>query len=128
MFVDRVLPVPEGNWVNRLRRGHYVWLVKERQPVRIMWPWEPEAGCRTGRIGIERCMENSRVGLYAWYIDLAGRGIDGSQLFAPVEDNLPDDPEPLVEPDVRRLERVIAGLSRRVEALELQALSGSVTY
>ncbi len=123
MHQDRVLPVPAEPWLPRLRRDHRVWLVKEGTPAVVAWAWEPpEPGVvtGTGRIAIQPLVHNHVRPVQVWYADPLGRGIDRSQLFAPVEGQLPDEEAPIAEPVVRQLMRDMRLLLHRVEQLEAE--------
>lgn len=108
MHQDVVLPVPPEPWLTWLRRNHRVWLVKENTPATVAWAWEPpEPGVVTGcgRIAIQPLVNNHVRPVQVWYADPLGRGIDRSQLFAPIEGQLPDEEAPIAEPVVRQLKR-----------------------
>jgi len=120
-YTDVVLPVPEEPWLSRLRRDHRVWLVKEGCPAVVAWAWEPpEPGVvtGTGRIAINPLVNNHYQPVQIWYADTRGRGIDRSQLFAPIAGQLPEEEAPISEPVVRQLMRTITQLTSRVERLE----------
>lgn len=104
---------PPDNWLERLRRGHKVWLVKENREAEVVFAYEPpEPGHYCGQIGI-------RYGLMdSWFIDINGKGIDGSQLMLPLKNNLPENPEPLPATEIRRLYREIDYLKQRMTRLE----------
>jgi hypothetical protein len=104
---------PPNNWIERLRRGHNVWLVKENTIAKIEFPYEPpEPGYYTGRIGV-------RYGLlHSWFIDKNGNGIDGSLLMLPMLNNLPDNPDPLPEPLVRQFQREMEDMRDRLGRME----------
>lgn len=125
-----VLAIPPGTWLDRLRRGHHVWLVKEGHPATIAWAWEPpEPGMRTGRIAIQPLIHNHVQPVQVWFADACGRGINRSQLFAPLEGNLPDEAAPISEPVVRELMRAQAHMLHRIEQLEAEIRElRSITY
>ena len=112
----KVLETPTEDWIDRLRSGHWIYLVKEREIARVAWPWEPpDDGGTVGQICIHRfCVGQSQV----WYVRLDGTGIDGKPLIAPMEGNLPDDPKPLPEPEIRKLQRAMTHFDRRLSRLE----------
>jgi hypothetical protein len=116
---NEIIYDPGVNWLERLRRGHKVWLVKEQQIAEIEFPYEPpEPGYKTGRIGIRRI--NRYMGLQSWFIGCNGEGIDGSLLMQPIKGNLPSDPKPLPDTTERRILRAIEGLDQRIDALEMK--------
>jgi len=124
------IAVPESQWLDRLRKNHFVHLVKENETARIEFAYEPpNPGCICGRIGIVRKMgtilsgEVQILNQQTWYIDVNGRGIDGSQIMAPVEDNLPTEPAPISEPWQRYMERKLDQLHTRIEQLEARSPS-----
>lgn len=121
MHVDKILDVPTEPWVSRLRRNNRVWLVKEKIPAFVAWAWEPpEPGVVTGsgRIAIQPIVNNYVQAIQVWFVDLLGRGINKSQLFAPIEGQLPDEEAPISEPVIRQLKRDQARLLHRIEQLE----------
>lgn len=119
MHAENVLPTPAEPWLDRLRRNHRVWLVKERRPAVVAWAWEPpEPGMRTGRIAIQQLVDNHVQAVQVWYADALGRGIDRRPLFAPLEGNLPADAAPISEPVVRDIMRQLAVMAHRIEQLE----------
>lgn len=121
MHEDKVLPLPIEPWVQRLRRDNRVWLVKEKRPAFIAWAWEPpEPGVVTGsgRIAIQPLINNHVQPVQVWFVDIMGRGINRSQLFAPIEGQLPDEEEPIDEVVVRKLKRDMAHMLHRLEQLE----------
>lgn len=121
MHVDEVESLPKMPWVSRLRKGNRVWLVKEGYPAIIAWEWEPpEPGVvtGTGRIAIQPLIKNRVQAVQVWFVDIMGRGINRSQLFAPVVGQLPDEEGPLDETVVRQLKRDMTYLMHRVEQLE----------
>jgi hypothetical protein len=114
-IVDYISTDPPLDWMDRLRRGHRVWLVKEEETARVEFAYEaPEPGHRTGCMGI--CRRDGQ--LQSWFVGLNGEGIDGSQLILPLEGHLPEHPEPLPEPIVRQMLRTIHRLETRVRRLE----------
>jgi len=108
-----IVEKPDSNWLARLRHGNKVWLAKEQREAVVEWPYEPpDPGHKCGRIGI-------RLGhLDSWFIDSNGRGIDGKPLMQPIEGELPENPPPLPDNEVRRLQREFEYLEHRVEHLE----------
>jgi len=105
---------PPQHWIERLRRGHRIWLVKENEEAAIEFAYEPpEPGHSCGRMGIWR-----QGHVESWFVGLEGQGINGSQLMLPLEGNLPDAPEPLPEPLIRQMQRAIESLEDRVRRLE----------
>jgi len=105
-------PLP-FNWINRLRRGHRVKMVKENREASIEFAYEPpEPGYRCGIIGIQVAPGH----IQSWIIGLQGEGLDGSQLLLPL-DELPE-PEPLPEPVIRHLVRTVDELREKIRRLE----------
>jgi hypothetical protein len=119
-----VLPIPSEPWLHRLRKGHVIWLVKEQQIAQVNWEWEPpEPGHISGRLGIQRFDGTAFIGRryrgdQTWFIGSKGEGLDGKQLIAPVEGNLPYDPPPIPEPEIRQILRALESQARRIEKLE----------
>lgn len=123
-----LLDPPSTPWMDRLRRGHYIWLVKENQIAQVANPWEPpEPGCFSGRMFIERFNSDhikyrSFAGIEYWFTDQMGRGLDGLQIIQPIVDNLPENPEPLEPQAIRDIHNVLAQISRRLDAIELDLM------
>lgn len=125
--MENVIKNPDPNWIERLRTGNKVWLAKEQQIAVIEYPYEPEVGHKTGRIGVKRYIDGIQGAFidevhyitHPWFITLDGCGIDGSLLMLPIEGELADNPAPLEEPIVRQLIRTIQKLEKRVNSLEL---------
>ena len=116
-FALDIIENPPSGWMERLRRNHEVWLVKEQERAYIEFPYEPpEPGTRCGRVGLRRA--GQFFTLQSWFIGRDGEGINGSQLMLPVEGNLPENPEPLPEPFARQMQREIEHLRVRIEAVE----------
>jgi hypothetical protein len=113
---------PDNYWMERLRKGHHVWLVKEEEFGVIEWEWDPPSpGSIAGRIGFRRFHDGDSV--YAvtnetWYVTESGCGMDGKPLFLPIAGHLPEDPDPIQEPELRRLRRTLNSLNNRVSLLE----------
>lgn len=123
MHQDTLLPPPTSPWLSRLRKGHRVWLIKENTPAIVAWAWEPpEPGVVTGsgRIAIQPLINNHVQPVQVWFADVYGRGINRSQLFVPIEGQLPDEETPISEPLVRQLKRDQAVLLHRIEQLEAE--------
>ena len=117
----KIISNPPINWMERITRNHWVWLVKENQPAQIEFPYEPpEPGFIIGRVGIRRFSldENRYLDMQSWHISADGEGIDGSQLILPTEGNLLDNPICLPEPIVRQFQRAIEHLEQKVRSLE----------
>ena len=108
-----IIQNPGLNWLERLRKGNRVWLVKENKEAMVEWAYEPpDPGHSCGRIGIGRPWMDS------WYIDSNGNGIDGHPLMRPIEGELPENPEPLPINEIRRLQMGIEHLQHRLDYLE----------
>lgn len=108
--------IPDELWVNRLRRGNYVWLVKEDVFATIEWEFDPpEPGHIAGRIALRKVTTNN---IESWFIKANGRGLNNSQLFLPVEGHLDVNPPDIDEPIVRSLKRELANLTARMELIE----------
>lgn len=124
MTLPEPIPIPQfDRWVERLRKGNLVWLVKEKEYARISWEWEPpEPGHKTGRMAIDRFSGQPAyfcwIGQQTWWIGGRGEGIDGKQLIVPCEGELPENPPPLPEVVERELRRALAQLDERISKLE----------
>lgn len=100
-------------WMERLRKGNIVWLVKEQKEAQVVFPYEPpEPGYKTGTIGIRSGLLDS------WFSDIEGKGIDGSQILLPIEGNLPENPEPLPDVEVRHIHRALERITNRLDSME----------
>jgi hypothetical protein len=123
----KIIENPPQDWVNRLRQGDYVWLVKQKTYAEICFPWiPPEPGHKTGRLGVRHGLLDS------WYISSEGRGIDGSLLMLPIEgylaENPPDKPPHYVyemQDELRILRQNLTILNQRVMELEFLVYSNS---
>jgi hypothetical protein len=113
----------DDEWVTRLRHGHFVWCVKEKQFAKIAFAMEPPApGSFYGRIAIRRVWRDGDewgVGdIEDWYVTLDGKGFDECALLLPVVDNCPDEVLPISEPWQRQIHRALGMLAHRVEQLD----------
>jgi hypothetical protein len=112
------------NWVERLRRGNYVWLPKERRYASIVFSYEPpDPGGVSGRIALRKVDFSSppRAGyIEDWFILPDGRGFDNTQIMLPCVGNLDDDPPAQDHTAIRRLMRLITQLQHRMERLETE--------
>jgi len=112
----KVLDAPAEDWVDRLQKGHWVYLPKEKEFARVAWPWmPPEPGHCAGEIVLHRLMARQTQ---TWYVRSNGTGLDFYPLILPVEDNLPDE---VVEVDKRvaiQMQRALHKLEKRIERIE----------
>lgn len=112
--MSEIIQNPPFGWVENLRRGCKVWLVKSQEQAEIEFAYEAaEPGLRSGRLGIR-----VRGQVQLWWVGINGEGIDGSVLLRPLEGHLPKNPEPLPEPLIRQMQRQIERLEHRVTQLE----------
>lgn len=112
-----VITNPTPNWLERLRKGNWVWLVKEQRLASVVYAYEPpEPGYGYGKIGILNGHEQD------WFINTDGKGFDGLFLMLPIDGELSDNPAPLEEPAIVHLRRAIERLNKRVEKLESRQL------
>lgn len=119
----KVINAPDDRWLERLRQGHFVWLVKEKRFAKIEWAYEPpNPGCFSGRIALCPCWRHEdRWGTehsQTWFIKPDARGFDGKLLLQPVADNCPDEAAPISDVWQRHIERELAQLLHRIEQLE----------
>ena len=120
----KVINPPDNEWLTRLRKGHFVWAVKEKRFAQIDWAWEPpNPGCVSGRIGIRLCWSDmDQWGLDAsycpWFIKPDGTGFDGKVLLSPVAENCPDEAPTISEPWQRHIERTLGQILHRLEQME----------
>ena len=123
-----VLKTPTSDWLDRLRQGNWVWLVKEEEFAVIEWEWEPpQPGYITGRICIMRYQNDTFTTQQTWFISNNGCGIDGSLLFLPVEGHLSDAPPDIPIPEVRKIHRELDRLKRRVSVLDAKKVYKIIT-
>lgn len=127
MILDelQVISPPDDNWVSRLRRGHFVWMIKEKTFAKIEWAWEPpEPGCISGRLGVVPLWRHDDrwvvTQCHSWFIKANGSGLDNIPLLAPVKDNCPDEPLPISDVWQRHVERTLAQMIARISTLERQ--------
>ncbi len=121
----KIIKSPDNTWVTRLRRGHFVYAVKEKRFAKIEWAFEPpEPGCYSGRIGLRFChvYDEDSWGVdsfcHTWYIYEDGTGFDGKDLLVPVEGNCPDIAAPISEPWIRQTERALLQLNARLDQIQ----------
>jgi len=113
----KVVPHPPENWVECLRPGHRIWLVKEQRDARVAFPWDPpEPGHMAGRLAIDWGYNK----IHVWYVTINGCGLDGDPLILPYEGHLPKTPGPLEEPEMRAMRRQIHRLFMLVGELKLR--------
>lgn len=119
--IQQILQATEEPWIERLRRNHRIWLVKQEQVAIVAFAWDPpEPGVvtGTGRLALQPLVDNHVQPVQVWFVDLHGRGIDRRQIILPIDGNLPEAPTPIAEPVIRQLRRANAQLVRRVESVE----------
>jgi len=132
-LITAVMEKPRGSWIERLRKGHIVYLPKEKCYGQIEWAYEPpEPGTIAGRIALRKLSEYFDAWyqenrwtikeVQSWFIRPDGTGFDGSQLMLPTEGNLPEEALPIAEPWQRHIERSIGNILSRLEQLEARAL------
>lgn len=119
MFENLVVTQPSDDiWLTRLRRGDFLWLAKEKQFGIIEWKYKSEIGFSSGRIGFRKY--DSLWKSETWIVRPNGKGIDFSQLFLPVEDDVSQENLTLPETEIKKLARLLSVLMQRVERLESQ--------
>ena len=107
---DDVIDNPGEDWVERLRQGNKVWLVKERMYAYIEWAWEPHG--TWGRIGLQ--IDGSQN---TWSMCSNGLGSDNKELLLPIKGNLERNPTPLELTELRQLRREVNILRKKVDYL-----------
>ena len=124
-----LMEIPQGNWLERLRKGNRVWLPKENCEGCIYEPYQPpEPGERCGRITLNKViMIVGTPGMRytpteTWYVYPNGKGFDGTQLIIPIVGQLPENPPPLNEPWQRKVERAIEILATEIDGLKAQIM------
>lgn len=137
--------IPDQSWVERLRNGNVVWLIKEKLFAIIENEFDPpEPGSIAGRLEVRKFYRydpsglgtelGTRAGVFIgevpldgrikfpnserWFIRANGTGLDYKPLILPVEGHLADDPPPIDEPVIRQLKRTIANLEHRLTMVE----------
>jgi hypothetical protein len=125
-----VLPIPDGPWVERLRRRHRIYLFKEGCEASVEWPYQPpEPGCVAGEIAIRKILYNHfQPTIEVWYVYPDGRGFDGKQLIAPIEGNLPENPPPIPEPWRIKVERQLEHLADAIDKLQQRVYPPPLPY
>jgi len=126
--------LPEGPWMRRLKEGAMIWLSKEQQYAKVVFPWMPDqSGYRCGRLVLERLwFQNTYDGyqwgvasVQKWFVGSRGEGLDGKQLIQPCEGHLPEEFAKVIEENaadllmkVERMEGKIQNLENKVSSLE----------
>ncbi len=83
MSENEIIEDPPDGWVGLLRRGHKIWLVKEKQYVVVEFPHDETTDrLLTGKIGIFR----GDGQFQSWFVTRSGLGLDGSLLMLPTND------------------------------------------
>ena len=128
MILDqlKIIEPPDQEWLTRLKRGHFVWIVKESIFGAIDFAWAaPTPGAwtrQTGRIGIKKCWRNNNdwgfCQIESWFVQSNGTGFDGKPLLFPVEGKCPKE-EPELSPIwVTNIEKQLALLTNKINRLE----------
>ncbi len=108
-----IIENPPEDWVENLRHGCKVWLVKENKVAEIIFPFEPpEPGYRSGYIGLKD------IHIDRWHIDSNGRGFDGLPLMKPIKGHLPENPMKLPNTDIRHIHYELDSINKRLRSLE----------
>lgn len=123
MYLDNLLVMlknPDDTWLERLRRGHFVWMAKENKFAKVEWAYEPpEPGCTVGRIGIVPTWnDGENWGLehcQTWFIKVDGSGFDGNLLLRAVVGNCPDEAAPISDVWQRHVEKTLAYLIHKID-------------
>lgn len=123
MALPSAITPPSEAWVDRLQRGHYIWLTKEKEHARVAFMWlPPSPGGLAGSLGIRRYRTRDGElyfwGIEDWFVDNYGRGLDGLPLIAPCRGNLPAERPDIPEAEVLRIDRAIEQLTSRLVAQE----------
>jgi hypothetical protein len=105
--------IPHDMWVTHLRKGNVVWLVKEEKFAEIAYPYEIEPGHIAGDVGIRVAPGH----IQKWFIRSNGNGLDNKPLIHPVVGHVPAEPSELPPNDIRRLNREVERLRKRVDLL-----------
>jgi hypothetical protein len=80
--------MPEGPWMRRLQKDSWIWLCKEQQYAKTVFPWQPPPpGRRWGELALSRIDEQYDK-IQIWYVGPRGEGFDGTQLILPCEGHL----------------------------------------
>lgn len=113
-----VISPPDNEWVERLRPGHWIFLVKENCFARVAHSYEGSSYGSCGQIFIHKFNDNNFQRTEQWYVRPDGCGLDYNPLIAPVEGNVPDDSLPYSKNEVQELKRRLYELTSRVQKIE----------
>jgi len=125
------------HWIERLRPGHFIWLVKQNCLGQVEIPYyPPENGYTLGKLALQKFagaeyFGRRSLGTEVWYIKSDGTGFDGGRLILPIEHNLPDFPDPIDFPVAVEIRRQIAKLQAEVDQLKREVrdyLQGEASY
>ena len=111
-YPDDILP-QEKSWVLKLRRDNKVFLPKENIYASVEWPYE-YGHFEYGQIGL-----NISGSTHRWSMNDNGEGFNYEALILPVKNNLAKNPELIPVSDVRRLERMISKLEKKIQYLTI---------
>ena len=121
-----VLSCPEDPcWVDRLRNGNQIHLVKENDTAFIQWEYQYGANSKFGRLGLITYNKNNSTSIYGnvkyhtWTMTPDGKGFDGKQLILPIEGHLAKEPENLSIPELRAMDRRISRLEQHIRMLNI---------
>lgn len=103
--------IPNSNWVEQLRHGNKVWLVKEKEIAFVEFAHDPS---NYNIICLRRGCD-----LQSWHVLLDGSGFDGKQLLLPIKGHLDDNPTPLAIAKIEELKIEIEKLKRKINYLYL---------
>lgn len=115
----------------RLERGHWIYLCKENNYAQVAMPFDPpEPGMRSGFLAIQPTwgepMKPASWGFKSieiWHATPDGAGLDGRQLFLPIEGNLLEEPRSVKRSDILMK---LDDLNKRVENLERDYLRSAI--
>jgi len=118
-----IIDIPDDEWLTRLRKGHFVYMAKEKAIAQVEWAYEPPGpGLISGRIGIKRVHFHEGTWYTghcdSWYVKSNGTGFDGKALLLPLKNNCPKEAKPISDPWIIHVEKTLSNLIFKIDKLD----------